>query len=245
MTSNKQFDVAIIGGSYAGLSAAMALGRSLRQVLVIDSGYPCNRQTPHSHNFLTQDGNTPAEISSKAKSQVKKYESVQFVNGLASTVNRENDRFHIMLNSGETFVADKILFSGGLKDQLPDIEGFSDCWGISVLHCPYCHGYEVKKQKTGLLANGDAGFDLAKLLSNWTDDLTLYTNGQAQLTEEQAGKLAEHKIQVVEKQIDRFEHKDGYLERLVFKDGSGHDLQTLYSKISFQQHCAIPQQMGC
>ena len=167
----KNFDVIIVGGSYSGLSAAMSLGRSLREVLVIDSGLPCNRQTPYSHNFITQDGEKPAAISAKAKLQVALYKTIHFYNGLAvEAVKRENG-FEISTKSGEVFSARKILFATGVKDLLPEIKGFGDCWGISVLHCPYCHGYEVKNEKTAFIANGEMAFEYAKLISNWTKDL--------------------------------------------------------------------------
>lgn len=96
MKNNTNFDVIIIGGSYAGLSAAMALGRSLRSVLVIDSGTPCNIQTPHSHNYLTQDGKTPKEISTIAKNQVEKYETVKFYHGLATSATKTENGFEVM-----------------------------------------------------------------------------------------------------------------------------------------------------
>lgn len=166
----KHFEVIIIGGSYSGLSAAMSLGRSLRQVLVIDSGLPCNRQTPHSHNFITQDGEKPAVISAKAKLQVDIYKTVQFYNGLAVKALKTESGFEIETESGVVFTSRKVLFATGVKDLLPEIEGFAACWGISVLHCPYCHGYEVKNEKTAIIANGEMGFEYAKLISNWTKD---------------------------------------------------------------------------
>ncbi|MGE4512522.1 MAG: NAD(P)/FAD-dependent oxidoreductase, partial [Chryseobacterium sp.] len=138
------FDVIIIGGSYAGLSAGMALGRSLRNVLIIDSEKPCNRQTPHSHNFITQDGKRPKEISDLAKEQVAKYETVSFFNGTVIKTSKNDNGFEVETSYGEKFTAKKIILATGLKDIMPDIEGFSECWGISVIHCPYCHGYEVK-----------------------------------------------------------------------------------------------------
>lgn len=245
MENNEIVDVIIVGGSYAGLSAAMSLGRSLRKVLIIDGGSPCNKQTPHSHNFITQDGMTPDEIATKAKSQVLNYDTVKFINGLAAKGEKTDGLFEISLNSGETFKACKLLFATGLKDLLPDIKGFSECWGISVLHCPYCHGYEVKHQKTGLLGNGDPGFELARLISNWSKDLKLFTDGKSTLTAEQTGKLDQHHIEIVEKEISRFEHDKGYIREVVFKDGSKEDLTALFARVGFKQHCEIPQEMGC
>src|SRR5690606_19045950 len=115
MIDKNEFDVLIIGGSYAGLSAAMALGRSLREVLIIDSGLPCNHQTPHSHNFITQDGEKPELIASKAKQQVLAYRHVRFHNGLAVSGRKTDDGYLITTESGETFSAKKLIFATGLK----------------------------------------------------------------------------------------------------------------------------------
>ena len=120
MTKPNQFDVIIIGGSYAGLSAAMALGRSLRKVLIIDSGQRCNRQTPHSHNFITQDGNTPQEIADTAKQQVLAYDTVQFQDGLAISGKKTINGFEIETESGALFNAKKLIFATGVKDFMPD-----------------------------------------------------------------------------------------------------------------------------
>jgi thioredoxin reductase len=243
--TKKIYDVIIVGGSYAGLSAAMALGRSLRNVLIIDSGQPCNKQTPHSHNFLTKDGATPGEIAEQGKGQVLKYDTVTFINGNAVKGQKLENWFSIELQTGEIFKAKKLLFTTGIKDILPDIKGLSDCWGISVLHCPYCHGYEVKSTKIGLLGNGDLGFELSRLISNWTKDLTLFTNGKSSLTPEQTNKITEHKIRIIEKEISYLEHKQGYIERIVFKDGADESIEALFARGDFKQHCDIPVNLGC
>lgn len=243
--ANNNFDVIIVGGSYAGLSAAMALGRSLRNVLIIDSSQPCNRQTPHSHNFLTQDGATPYEIAEQGKKQVLKYDTIKLIDGLATKGQKEDNLFVIELQTGETFKAKKVLFATGVKDILPDIKGFSECWGISVLHCPYCHGYEVKHEKTGIIANGDLGFELSRLIDNWTKNLTLFTNGPSTLSNDQAKKLAEHKITIIEKEVSHLDHNKGYIQKIVFKDGTTETVNAVFARGSFEQHCEIPKMLGC
>jgi thioredoxin reductase len=245
MKQEKQFDVIIVGGSYSGLAAGMALGRALRNVLIIDAGDPCNKQTPHSHNFLTNDGKTPSEIANLAKQQVSMYGSIRFLNGFATAGTKTANGFDIQMETGEAFSSRKLIFATGIKDIMPDIPGFAESWGISVLHCPYCHGYEVRHQKTGILANGDAGYELSSLISNWTNDLTLYTNGKATLSSEQRAKLQKHKVEIVESEIDSLENENGYIRNIVLKNGTKSPLKALYARLSFIQHSSIPQTLGC
>ena len=245
MEEKNRFDVIIIGGSYSGLSAALTLGRARRKVLVIDSGRPCNRYTPRSYNFITHDGVLPADISRLAKEQVNKYSTVSFYEGTATKGERNGKGFLVGVKSGASFYGSKLIFASGLRDIMPDIPGFEECWGKTVIHCPYCHGYEVRDKKTGLLGNGDYVFDHAKLISNWTGDLTLFTNGSSTLTKEQANKLGTHGIEIVEKKVRSIEHHNGKISRLSFEDGSSAPLDALYTKPRFEQHCEIAAQLGC
>ena len=245
MAGNNRYDVIIVGGSYAGLSAAMSLGRSLRKVLIIDSGLPCNRQTPHSHNFITHDGETPKAIADKAREQVMKYETVHIQQGLAVSATKVENGFELTTADGTVLFTRKLLFATGVKDLMLPIPGFAECWGITVIHCPYCHGYEVKQQKTGIMSNGDIGFDFCKLIANLTPDLTLFTNGKSTLSLEQLEKLQKHTITVVETEIAGIEHSNGQLKQVLLKDGSAMPLNVMYAKIPFVQHCDIPVQLGC
>ncbi len=245
MTDNKNFDVIIIGGSYAGLSSAMALGRSLRKVLIIDSGLPCNRQTPHSHNFLTQDGKTPKEISTIAKQQVEKYETIKFFQGLAIKGTKTENGFEIATETNDKFTAKKLIFASGIKDTMPDIKGFSECWGISVIHCPYCHGFEYRNQNTAVIANGQKAFHLASLVNNLTNKVTILTNGSADFSAEQLGKLNNHNIKIIETKILEIEHQNGQLKNLIFKDGNKISFDVAYGAIPFIQHSDIPVSLGC
>lgn len=245
MMDEIQFDVITVGGSYSGLAAGMALGRALRKVLLIDSGEPCNSQTPYSHNFLTQDGRPPKEIAALGKRQLENYDTVTFVNDIAIKGVKTKSGFEIHTLSGNIFSAKKIIFATGIKDIMPPIDGFSECWGISVLHCPYCHGYEVRNERTGILGNGDKGFEFAGLISNWTSDLTLFTNGKSSLTGDQIQKLGRHGIETVETEIERLEHTDGHLQRIIFKGGAVSEIKALYAPRPFIQHCDIPVTLGC
>jgi thioredoxin reductase len=245
MTGNNTFDVIIVGGSYSGLAAGMALGRALRNVLIIDEGKPCNRQTPYSHNFITHDGKTPTEIATLAKKQVQMYNTVKFLNGLATEGTKTKIGFEIQVLSGEKFTAQKLVFASGIRDIMPDIPGYAECWGISVLHCPYCHGYEVRNEKTGISGNGEYGFEFSKLISNWTNDLTLFTNGTSTLTVEQTGKLEKHHIKIVDKEVEKLEHTNGYLQNIIFRDGTRSFIKALYAHSPFEQNCQIPPALGC
>jgi thioredoxin reductase len=239
------FDVIIIGGSFSGLSAAMALGRSLQKVLILDSEKPCNIQTPHSHNFLTQDGKTPKSILENARLQVLNYKTVLLKTAKVVSAKNEQFRFTIKADSGEVFFAKKLIFATGLKDIMPKIEGFSECWGISILHCPYCHGYEVKNLNTGIISNGDIGFEFSKLITNWTKSVTIFTNGKSTFSKEQLAAIQKHNINVVEKVISKVIHTNGTVEAIVFEDKSTAPIEAIYAKIDYEQHCELPQKLGC
>jgi thioredoxin reductase len=245
MTDKKIFDVIIIGGSYSGLSAAMSLGRSLRNVLIIDSAKPCNIQTPHSHNFITQDGEIPKVIAEKARAQVLKYKTIEIINALATQGKRTDEGFEITTGSNHIYTSKKLIFATGLKDIMPDINGYKECWGISILHCPYCHGYEVKNLKTGIIANGDFAFEFAKMINHWTNDLTVFTNGDSSLSDEQIQTIERNKIKIIESEIDSIEHTSGQIRSIVFKDKSSFELKALYARPDFVQHCDIPFELGC
>lgn len=245
MANNESYDIIIIGGSYSGLSAGLALGRALRKVLIIDSGKPCNAQTPHSHNFITQDGKTPNEISLLAKQQVEKYPTVTFHSGIAISGKKTASGYTITTQANDTFSAKKLIFATGIKDIMPNIKGIAECWGISILHCPYCHGYEVKHEPTGILGNGVYGFEFSRLISNWTKNLSLLTNGPIGLEAEQIEKLKQHGIKIIETEINQILHDNGQIQTIVFKDGLQMDFAAVYTKLDFVQHCDIPIQLGC
>ena len=245
MEKDKVFDVIIVGGSYAGLSAAMALGRSLRHVLILDSGKPCNRQTPHSHNFLTRDGETPAQITSIAREQVLRYPTVSFQNDLAAKAWSASFGFTVETATGHHFTARKLLLATGLEDLMPPIDGFAACWGRSVLHCPYCHGYEVHGQELGVLATGDVAYDMVRLIQNWSSRLTLFTNGPTTLSPDQRQLIDQLNVPVIETELAAIEHQQGQLTNLRFIDGSIYTLDALYSRVPFQQQSDLAVQIGC
>lgn len=128
---------------------------------------------------------------------------------------------------------------------MPDIPGFAECWGISVLHCPYCHGYEVKNEVTGILSNGEMAFEFSKLIFNMTKSLTLFTNGKAGLSDDQIEKLKQNTISLNENEIEKIEHKNGYVQQIIFKNGDAVSLNVLYAKIPFEQNLNASENLGC
>lgn len=245
MKTQQQFDVIIVGGSYSGLAAGMALGRALRRVLIIDSGKPCNAQTPRSHNFLTQDGHPPAEIAALGKRQVENYNTVSFLEGVVMKADVTEKGFDVQAATGEKFISKKLIFATGIRDMLPKIDGLVKCWGISVLHCPFCHGYEVRNKMTGIIGNGNLGFELAGLISNWTKDLSIFTNGPAEFTGEQIAQLAAHRINIIETPIAKLEHTNGNITSILLEDKNRLPLTAAYIRSTFRQACPVPEFLGC
>jgi len=245
MYNDKQYDVIIIGGSYAGLSAALALGRARRNVLLIDSGKPCNRSAPHSHNFLTHDGSVPAEISKIGKQQVMAYPSIEFLDGLVVAADGSDQNFAVTTSTGLKVSARKLLFATGVKDLIPAIGGFSESWGKSIIHCPYCHGYEFRDQPTGIMANGEVAFHFGRLIRNWTAKLTIFTNGACTLPNEQLAELDNLGVKIVESPIQSFQHNDGYISSVLLEDGAAYNIDAMYAKLPFEQHCKAILELGC
>ena len=240
-----QFDVIIAGGSYAGISAALALGRSLREVLIIDSGSPCNLGTPFSHNLITHDGTPPEEIMAKARKELETYTNVRLLENTLAKVDKDAEGFIAEVITGEQFSCKKLLFATGVRDTLPGIRGFYECWGTSAFHCPYCHGYEHRNNKVIVLAGGDHGFEFTKTLRNWFDDLTLCTNGMPPLSKGQQALLRKHGIEIVEKRISHIAHTEGQARELVFTDGSTQPVEVFFAAPDLTQHCDIPAALGC
>ena len=240
-----EIEVVIVGGSYAGLSAAMSLGRAMRQVVVIDSEQPCNRQTPHAHNLITHDGATPGHIRAVAKEQVMAYSTVQFLADTVTNITGTNNGFVVKIAEGRTIQARKILLAAGVRDLLPPIEGLAACWGISAIHCPYCHGYEYRHQPTGILINGPMALDFGRLIRNWTKELTIFTNGAPNFETEHRRQLEALGINIESREIQALEHTNGVLEQVRFADGSQQALLVLYARVPFEQHFALPAGLPC
>jgi thioredoxin reductase len=163
-------DVLIIGGGAAGLNAALVLTRARRRVLVVDAGHPRNAPAAHLHGFLSRDGLPPSELLARGRAEVTGYGG-EIVDG---TVTAIEPGFRAHLADGTTVHARTVLVTTGLVDELPDVDGLGERWGRDVLHCPYCHGYEVRDRPLGVLASGPMAVDKALLVRQWSADVTLF-----------------------------------------------------------------------
>ena len=187
----ESYDAVIIGGGPAGLSAALALGRALRRVLLVDGGTPRNARAHEVHTFVTRDGVTPAEFRKVAREQLVAYETVVVRDGLVAEVVADGTGFVVALDGGGARVhARKVLLAVGVVDVPPAIEGMDRHWGRSVFQCPYCHGFEMKGRHWGVLATTDAIAEWSFLLLGWTKRLVAFTNGAALSGEAQARLVA-------------------------------------------------------
>ncbi|MFW1799367.1 NAD(P)/FAD-dependent oxidoreductase [Acinetobacter nematophilus] len=175
-----KYDVIIIGGSFAGLSAALPLARARKKVLVVDAGLRRNRFATHSHNFLAQDGHEPASIIANAKHQLEKYSSIVWLNASVIDVQVSINHYEVFTeaenNNYTTFQTEKIIIATGVKDELPQIDGLAERWGKSIFHCPYCDGYELNLGQIGVLYSGTHSLHMALMLPDW-GNTTLFLNG--------------------------------------------------------------------
>jgi len=199
-----RYDVVIVGGGPAGLSAALMLGRARRSVLVIDNGQPRNAPSAHMHGFLSRDGVAPGDLLKTGRQEVAGYGG-EFHAGLARSAGRDSDGFAVELEAGPTVRARRLLVTTGITDELPGIPGLASRWGHDVIHCPYCHGWEVRDQPIGVLATGAMSVHQALLFRQWTDRLTLLLHTGPHPTREEAEQLAARDITVVAGEVTGLE----------------------------------------
>ena len=196
--STQPYDVVIVGGGAAGLSAALVLGRARRRVAVIDSGAPRNAPSAHMHGFLSRDGLPPAELLSLGRTEVARY-GVELIDDEVLWV---EPGFSVCLSSGRVLEARRILIATGASDKLPDLPGAPERWGRDLLHCPYCHGWEVRDQPLGALGGHPGSVQHALLLRQWSDDIVFFSNGQ-ELTATEQARLKARGVQIVTGQLRR------------------------------------------
>lgn len=201
-------DVIIIGGSYAGLAAALQLGRARRRVLVVDAGIRRNRFASHSHGFLGQDGRAPGDIVADAKRQLLAYSTVEWVEGSAIGAGGVHDAFDVDLADGRRFSARRLILAVGVSDTVPDVPGLSERWGRSVFHCPYCHGYELERGPIAVLAAHPMSAHQALLVSDW-GPLTFLLNGAPEPAPNEARQLAARDVIVEPSAVTGVSGTDG------------------------------------
>ncbi|TFV92935.1 NAD(P)/FAD-dependent oxidoreductase [Blastococcus sp. CT_GayMR20] len=207
---DERYDVVVIGGGAAGLSGALALSRARRQVLVVDAGAPRNAPAGHVHNYLGREGTPPAELLEIGRDEVAGYGG-EVTTGEVVRVEREDDGFRVDLADGRAVAARRLLLTTGLVDELPDLPGVRELWGHDVLHCPYCHGWEVRDRAVGIVATGPMGVYGALLWRQWTADVTLFQHVGRAPTEEEREQLTARGITLVEGEVAALEVAGGRL----------------------------------
>ena len=199
-----KYDVIVIGGGAAGLSGALALVRSRRSVLVIDDGTPRNAPAEGVHNYLTRDGVPPGELYTIGRREVRGYGG-EIVTGTVTTARRDDDGFTVEIADGTAYRGRRLLVTSGLTDVLPDVPGLAERWGKDVVHCPYCHGWEVRDQAIGILATSPMAVHQAQLFRQLSDDVTLFLHTAPELTDEQWEALAARGVSVVQGKVEQIE----------------------------------------
>lgn len=239
------FEVIIVGGSSAGLSAALVLGRARRRVLVYDHGQPCNRFSHASHGFLTRDGVAPADLLAIGREQLAPYTTVDIRSAVVNAVYRHEGGFRVETADGEHADARKVILATGIRDQLPALEGIEQLWGKSVFHCPYCDGWEVRDQPLVVYGEDEGLYHQAHMLLQWSRLLTVCTGGKLAIAPEQRAFFARHNVHVIETPIARLEGTDGNLAHMVFGDGSTLDSRVMFIRPIRQQHYPLVAMLGC
>ena len=173
MRRSKIYDVVVVGGGAAGLSAAVTLGRALRSVLVIDAGEPRNRRAAGVHGFLSREGLPPGELLAAGREEVRAHGG-QIMQGRAISAGKEEDVFNVKLQDGQSQRARRLLIASGFEDELPEVPGIRERWGRDVLHCPYCHGWEIRDRAIGILATEPTAIQEALLFRQWSGNVTFF-----------------------------------------------------------------------
>ncbi len=246
-SEQRQFDVIVIGGNFAGLSAALQIARTRRQVLLIDAGKPRNRFAPASHGFLGHDGRSPAQIAQIGREQLLKYPTAHFVGGKAIRAERhQTDSFSVVLESGTTYQSKRIVLAMGVIDHLPDIPGLAERWGKTVNQCPYCHGYELAGGTWGVLYTGAGSLHQVKLMLDWSDNVVLFSNGSDQIsTDIRADLTSTGGITIEDTPIESLVGEGESLSGIKLKDQRTVPLKALFVITRSSIACPLAAQLGC
>ncbi|MFE0681956.1 NAD(P)/FAD-dependent oxidoreductase [Streptomyces sp. NPDC058961] len=212
-------DAVVIGGGAAGLSGALTLGRARRSVLVIDAGEPRNAPAAAVHAYLGHEGTPPGELLAAGRAEVLGY-GVELRAGTAVAAQREGEAFRVTLADATEVRARRLLVTTGLVDELPDLPGLAELWGTDVLHCPYCHGWEVRDRAVGVLGTGPLAVHQALLWRQWSDDVTLFRHTLDELDERSHEELAARGVRVVAGEVVGLAARDGRLTGVRLVDGT-------------------------
>jgi len=244
MFMRDSYDAIVIGGSFAGISAATYIARGRRSVCVIDAGAPRNRFARHSHGLFGQDGLEPAAMLANARAQLALYREVSFVAGEAIDARRHGDAFHVTLADGRALTASRLVLAYGIRDELPAIPGLAERWGRSVVHCPYCHGYEFGGQRIGVLAITPASLHQALLVSDWGPTV-FYLNGVFEPDAHAAAELRARGIEVEATPVRALHGEGDALSAVELADGRLRETDVLYIGPRARQGSDIAERLGC
>lgn len=235
------FDAVIVGGSYAGLSAALQLARARRKVLVYDEGIRRNRFAAHSHGFLGQDGRDPAAIAADAREQLLAYPNVTWLGERAVSAEKREDGFALTSADGAAQQARTVVLATGITDRLPDVPGLAERWGRAVFHCPYCHGYELDEGRIGVLAVSEISMHHALMLPDW-GNVTFFLNGAFEPTDAQLDQLYARGVAVERQTIRALE---GDPLDVVLADGRRIKLDGMFTATGTEVSSPLAEQLGC
>lgn len=240
-----QHDVIIVGGSFAGLSAALQLARARRRILVVDSGQPRNRFARLSHGFFGQDGKPPSEILAIARAQLLTYPTVRFAESVATDAGRNGHEFTVELDGGETHDASRLILATGITDDLSALPGLQERWGTSVLHCFYCHGYEVAGRRLGILATNERSLQSAMLLPDWSEHTTLFTNGLLTLNADQRDALGKRGVVIETELVDVLLGTPPALSAVRLRNGRTVAMDAIFTTPRTRMASPLAEQLGC
>ncbi len=240
------YDVIIVGGGPAGLSAALLLGRCRRRTLLIDAGRPRNAASHAMHGYLGRDGSDPREFLREAQAQLVPYHTVETMRAEVQSARTHERGFEVTLADGPSIQARKLVLATGVQDVLPPHEGFDACYGRSAHHCPYCDGWEWREAPIAALGPGGAAVGLALELTLWSRDLVLFTDGPAPEIEDHVReRLRGQHIELVETPIARLEHEGGRLRALVLEDGRRIERSALFFNYGQKPNILLAEMLGC
>ena len=233
-------DVIVVGGSYAGMAAALQLLRARRSVTVVDEGLRRNRFASHAHGFLGQDGVDPGVIAAQARRQLAAYPTLTWVEGRAVAGEGRKDAFRVTLDGGGVLEGRRVLLATGVRDDLPSVPGLAERWGQSVFHCPYCHGYELDRGRIGVIATGPMSLHQAQLLPEW-GAVTLLLNGAVEPDAAARADLAARGVVLEEVPVARIEGR----AEVVLADGRRLDFAGLFTAARCLPASPLAEAMGC